>query len=153
VRTFTAAKWQGSTDKLRKKTLYPAQRQYCTTRKELLAIVAFTRQFRSYLLGKPFIIRTDHHSLAWLLGFKNIEEQLARWLEELSQYSMTVQHRSGKTHSNADGLSRIPSVEPQCDCYDAGKVLSDLPCGGCKYCKRAHDQWGRFGEDVDDVVP
>jgi ribose 1,5-bisphosphokinase PhnN len=32
------------------KTLSPAQRRYCT-RKELLAIVAFTRQSRFYLLG------------------------------------------------------------------------------------------------------
>ena len=38
--------------------LTPEQRRYCTTRKELLAIVRFTRQFRHYLLGKPFIIRT-----------------------------------------------------------------------------------------------
>ena len=33
------------------KVLTPAQRKYCTTRKELLAIVTFTRQFRYYLLG------------------------------------------------------------------------------------------------------
>ena len=28
--------------------LTPAQRQYCTTRQELLAVVRFTRQFRHY---------------------------------------------------------------------------------------------------------
>ena len=43
------------------------QRRYCTTRKELLAIVRFCRQHRYYLLGKPFTIRTDHLSLRWLL--------------------------------------------------------------------------------------
>ena len=109
-------------------------RRHCLTRKELVAIVVFTRQFRFCVLGQPFIVRTDHHSLAWLLGFENIKGQLARWLEELSQYNMTVQHRSGKAHCNADGLSRIPSLEPPCDCYDAGRNISDLPCGGCKYC-------------------
>ena len=31
--------------------LTPAQRRYCTTRKELLALVRFTRQYRQYLLG------------------------------------------------------------------------------------------------------
>ncbi|XP_045202307.2 putative deoxyribonuclease TATDN2 [Mercenaria mercenaria] len=35
------------------------QRRYCTTRKELLAVVRFTRQFRHYLLGKPFTVRTE----------------------------------------------------------------------------------------------
>ena len=41
------------------------QRRYCVTRKELLAVVRFTRQFRHYLLGRPFVIRTDHSSLRW----------------------------------------------------------------------------------------
>ncbi len=29
------------------------QRKYCTTRKELLAVIRFTRQYRHYLLGRP----------------------------------------------------------------------------------------------------
>ena len=40
---------------------------YCTTRKELLAMVRFCRHFRHHLLGKQFIIRTDHSSLTCLL--------------------------------------------------------------------------------------
>ena len=97
------------------KTLSATQRRYYVTRKELLAFLVFTRQFRFYLLGQPFIVRTDHYSLAWLLGFKNIEGQLARCLMELSQYNMTIQIRSGKAHCNAGGLSRIPNLEPPCD--------------------------------------
>lgn len=70
-------------------------------------IVVFTLQFWFYLVERLFIVRIDHHSLALLLGYKNIEWQLARWIEELSQYNMAVKHRSGKAHGNADGLSRI----------------------------------------------
>ena len=62
------------------KTLTTTQRKYCTTRKELLSIVTFTRQFRHYLLGNQFIIRTDHNSIIWLLNFQNIDGQLARWI-------------------------------------------------------------------------
>ena len=51
-------------------SLSAEQRKYCTTRKELLAVVRFTRQFRHYLLGRSFTIRTDHNSLTWLLRFK-----------------------------------------------------------------------------------
>lgn len=76
--------------------LAPEQINYCTTRKELLAVVRFTRQFRHYLLGRQFLIRTDHSSLRWLLNFKEPDGQLARWLEELSQYDMVVKHRAGK---------------------------------------------------------
>lgn len=133
--------------------LTPAQRRYCTTRKELLAIIRFTRQFRHYLLGRRFVLRTDHSSLAWLMGFKNIEGQLARWLEELSSYDMVVQHRPGVKHADADGLSRIADDTPYCTCYEAGTKLESLPCGGCSYCTRAHSQWDRFIEDIDDIVP
>ena len=133
--------------------LTPAQRRYCTTRKELLAVVRFTRQFRHYLLGRQFLVRTDHNSLVWLMRFKTLEGQLARWLEELSQYDMVIQHRKGSCHTNADALSRIPDHLDFCDCYIAGKDLASLPCGGCSYCSRAHTQWVRFEDEVDNVVP
>jgi len=133
--------------------LTPAQRKYCTTRKELLAVVRFTREFRHYLLGRQFVVRTDHNSLVWLTRFKNIEGQLARWIEELSQYDLVIQHRAGVQHSNADGLSRIPITTETCYCYEAGKELESLPCGGCAFCRKLHTQWSRFESDVDDVVP
>ena len=44
-----------------------AQRNYCTTRKELLTVVRFTRYFKHYLLGRRFTLRTDHNSLIWLM--------------------------------------------------------------------------------------
>ena len=53
--------------------------------------------------------------MAWLLRFKMIEDQLARWLEELSQYNMVIQHRPGKKHTNADDLSRIPDTLEHCN--------------------------------------
>ena len=40
--------------------LSPEQKRYCVTRKELLAVARFTRQFRHYLIGRHFVIRTDH---------------------------------------------------------------------------------------------
>ena len=133
--------------------LSPAQRRYCTTRKELLAIVLFTRQYRHYLLGSKFTVRTDHHSLAWLFKFKDCSGQLGRWLEELSQYALVIQHRPGSRHGNADAMSRIPAPEKECNCYQAGHEPAQLPCGGCAYCRRMHTQWSRFEEDVDYVVP
>ena len=42
-----------------------SQRNYCTTRKKLLAVVRFTRHFKHYLLGRAFTVRTDHSSLTW----------------------------------------------------------------------------------------
>ncbi|KAJ8354260.1 hypothetical protein SKAU_G00218270 [Synaphobranchus kaupii] len=41
----------------------------------------------------------------------------------------------------------------ECDCYQAGKDVTDLLCQGCKHCQRLHEQWEWFEDDVDDVVP
>ena len=66
---------------------------------------------------------------------------------------MQILHRPGKIHINADRLSRIPDTREECNCYYAGARPEDLPCGGCRYCVRAHHPWACFEEDVDDVVP
>ena len=54
------------------------ERNYCVTRRELLAVVVFTNKFRFYLLGRPFRLRTDHSSLLWLHNFKEPEGQVDR---------------------------------------------------------------------------
>lgn len=87
---------QRKDNKLWGEKLATTQKKYCTTRKELLAIVAFTWQYIHYLLGKLFVTRTAHNSLTWLLSFKNIEGQLARWIKDLAQYHMVIQHRAAK---------------------------------------------------------
>ena len=90
------------------RTLSKAERRYCVTRKELLAVVNFVKHYKHYLYGRRFVVRTDHGSLRWLMQFKNPEGQLARWLEVLSEYEIQMVHRPGVQHRNADALSRIP---------------------------------------------
>jgi len=88
---------------------------YCTTHRELLAVVTMTKRFRHYLLGRHFKLRTDHSSLRWLLNYKDIDGMLARWLVKLQEYDMAVEHRPGKIHLNADGLSRCHKcANPKC---------------------------------------
>ena len=55
------------------RTLSKAERKYCVTRKELLAVVTFIRHFRPYLVGYTFKLRTDHSSLQWLQNFREPE--------------------------------------------------------------------------------
>jgi hypothetical protein len=52
------------------KTLSSAERNYCVTRRELLAVVTFVRKYRHYLYGKKCTVRTDHSCLQWLMNFK-----------------------------------------------------------------------------------
>ena len=87
------------------------------------------------------------------MRFCHVEGMIARWLEELSQYDMVIQHRPGSKHVNANALSRRPDTLEYCNCYEAGTTLESLPCGGCPSCSCLHNQWAWFEDDVDDVVP
>ena len=105
---------------MRSSSLSKSQKRYCTTKKELLAVVTFVKHFKHYLYGQHFKIRTDHASLKWLKNFKYVEGMLARWLSVLDTYDYELEHRKGVHHGNADALSRKPSRHckredcPQC---------------------------------------
>ena len=92
-------------------TLNKAQRNYCTTKRELLAVVVYTKKYKHFLWGSDFTLRTDHSSLKWVLNFKEAEGMIGRWLAHLSEFGLEhsqIQHRAGAKHINADNLSRIP---------------------------------------------
>ena len=64
------------------------------------------KQFRQYLTGRHFIIRTDHAALSWLRKTPEPMPQLARWLTFIEEFDYEIVHRDDRKHSNADGLSR-----------------------------------------------
>jgi hypothetical protein len=79
------------------KMLNKAERNYYVTRRELLAIVRTLERFHKYLYGQEFHLRTDHSVPTWLMSFKNLEGQTARWIQCLQEYncsSSTVKARS-----------------------------------------------------------
>lgn len=98
-----------------------AEKRYCVTRKELLAVVYFVKNFRQYLLGRSFILRTDHSALQWLRRTPEPIGQQGRWLEILEEYNFTVEHRPGAKHANADAMSRRPCRQ----CGQCGEVESE----------------------------
>ena len=102
------------------KSLNPAQQKYCTTRRELLAVVATLDHFKGYVWGPKFVVRTDHAALVWLKNLKNMQGMLARWLAKLQQFHFEIIHRPGAQHGNADGLSRCP----QCERGDCAPVIN-----------------------------
>jgi hypothetical protein len=104
--------------------LNKAEAGYCTTRRELLAVIVCFRHWRHYVLGRKVLVRTDHSSLTWLQSFKQPESQLARWFSELSQYNIEIVHWPGNKCANSDGLSRRPCAEKctYCDRRDAREI-------------------------------
>ena len=85
-------------------SLQLSQRQFCTTRREMLAAVVMCTHLRSYLRGAQFTLRTDHSSLRWLQKFWNGDGMLARWYLLLGQFSVTLEYRPGAQHAKRVGL-------------------------------------------------
>ena len=85
-------------------------KKYCITRKELTAIIFGLKQYRQYLLGRQYIVRSDHAALTYLRSAKELIGQQARWLDFIEEFNFTLQHRAGTLHSNADALSRKHSL-------------------------------------------
>ena len=63
------------------RSLSKPEKNYCVTRKELLALIKGIKHFHHYLYGVHFLIRTDHGALRWLLNFEEPEGQIAQWLQ------------------------------------------------------------------------
>ena len=104
------------------------ERSYCVTRKELLAVIIAIGNFHTYLYGQNVLLRIDNAAVSWLKSLRRPTGQVARWLQELGTYNLTVCHRPGKRHTNADALSRTP----------------------CKACKRQQDITNSDMEESDE---
>ena len=109
------------------KTMNVHERIYCVTRKELLAVIVALRNFHTYLYGQNVLLRTDNAAVSWMRNLEKPTGQVARWLQELGTYDLTVVHRPGKRHVNADDLSRMP----------------------CKACKRQQDAASTHNDESD----
>jgi hypothetical protein len=67
------------------------QRRYCTTKKELSAILWTLQKYRYLLLGKKVMVKTDHKCLQYLLLSSNMSDQLARWYEILCDFDIEIE--------------------------------------------------------------
>ena len=74
---------------------------------EALAVVWAFEELRSYLIGKPFTLITDHANLKWIMHTKHTKGKLARWAIKLSEYDFDIIHKPGHAMTNVDALSRL----------------------------------------------
>jgi hypothetical protein len=93
------------------KALSDAQRRWCTTRKELYAVLFALSRWRHYLVGRKVTVRTDHNCLQYLLKGKNLTNQLARYLDFIADYDLTIEYKPGRENQMADFLSRLRPCE------------------------------------------
>ncbi|KAE8237293.1 hypothetical protein A4X13_0g8842 [Tilletia indica] len=84
-----------------------AQMNYRTHEQELLAVLEALMKWEDQLLGRKFVIITDHRSLEYLQTQKKLSGRQARWLEYLSRFTYSIQYVSGDSNVVADYLSRF----------------------------------------------
>lgn len=77
-----------------------------TYEKEFLALVSTVQKWHHYLLGQPFVIKTDHQSLKFLLDQRVGTVMQQKWIAKLMGYNFVVEYKKGKENLVADALSR-----------------------------------------------
>ncbi|CAL9687319.1 unnamed protein product [Knipowitschia caucasica] len=90
--------------------LLPREARYSVVEKEGLAIKWALESLRYYLLGREFILETDHRALTWINTMKDHNARLSRWYLSLQPFKFTVRHRKGTANVVADYLSRLPNL-------------------------------------------
>lgn len=92
--------------------LTSTEKKYSTYDRELLAIYAATKHFRSSVEGHPFMIFTDHKPLIYAFNKKSesCSPRQLRQLDFISQFSTDIRHVSGADNVVADALSRINEI-------------------------------------------
>ena len=88
----------------------PAEINYDTCDKELLAIVDCFKRWRRYLESAihQVAVITDHNNLELFATTKILNRRQARWAQELAGYDFKIYFRPGKRNAKADYLSRRP---------------------------------------------
>ena len=64
-------------------------------------------KFRSYILGSPVIIHTNHATMKYLMAMKEAKPRLIRWVLLLQEFDLEINDKKGSDNVIADQLSRL----------------------------------------------
>ncbi|KAJ0490310.1 putative nucleotidyltransferase, Ribonuclease H [Helianthus annuus] len=107
-------------------TLKGSMLAWSTYEKEMLVVVKAVRKWRHYLLGRPFVVKTDHMSLKYLLEQRLTTPAQARWLSKLLGFDYTIEYKKGVSNKGADALSRIPEFQLIAISYPCATIWQDI---------------------------
>ncbi|MBW0565550.1 hypothetical protein O181_105265 [Austropuccinia psidii MF-1] len=86
----------------------PAEARYGASQMECLCLVWALKKLNYFLEGCVFELITDFTAFKLLLNMKTHKRHMLRWQIGIQEYrgNMTIVHKDGNIHKNADGLSR-----------------------------------------------
>ncbi|MBW0538766.1 hypothetical protein O181_078481 [Austropuccinia psidii MF-1] len=90
--------------------LKDSEARYRATQTECLCLVWALGKLHYYLEGEVFQVYTDLTALKSLLNMQTTNRHILRWKITIQEYrgNMNIIYKEGKSHTNADGLSRCP---------------------------------------------
>ena len=96
--------------------LSDAEKRYSNIEREGLAVVWACKRLEQFLLGKRFVIETDHRPLTWIFGAEqpvknNVSPRLLKYSLELMRFDYEIKHIKGEMNTIADTLSRFDSID------------------------------------------
>ena len=102
-----------STISFASRKLNSCEQKYAQIDREGLSVVFALNKFAKFLLGRKFVLRTDHRPLIYIFNPDKPITQIAnarliRWSILLSSFDYAIEHLPGKENSIADCLSRLP---------------------------------------------
>ena len=73
---------------------------------ELEAIIHSLKMWRRYLLGRMFVLMSDHSGLRYLFDQPNLNSRKARWLATLNELDCKIRYIKGKENRVTNALSK-----------------------------------------------
>ena len=76
----------------------------------MLAIMHALINFRQYLVGNKFVVKTDHNSLRYFLTQNDLNERQQKWVSNIQAFDFDIEYVKGKNNVVVDALYRWPSI-------------------------------------------
>ncbi|CDH61470.1 hypothetical protein RO3G_12673 [Lichtheimia corymbifera JMRC:FSU:9682] len=106
------------------RSLTKSERNYSTTKRELLAIVYAIRKYHQFLWGKHFKLYTDHKALVYLHTQPIANPMMVQWLDVICDYDFVVAHLPGVLNVLPGSLSRLFPPEEELEGGNTGTTSS-----------------------------
>lgn len=113
------------------RTLAKSERNYSTIDREALAIHFGVSKYSHFLIGRKFILKTDHKPLIAIFGDKRgipamAAGRLQRWSVYWSNFDFTIEYIKGAENVCADFLSRMPIDDNNSESFSANQQITYL---------------------------
>ncbi|WVZ62966.1 LOW QUALITY PROTEIN: hypothetical protein U9M48_012652 [Paspalum notatum var. saurae] len=91
------------------RSLAPRHQGLAAYERELIGLVQAVRHWRPYLWGRPFVVKTDHYSLKFLLDQRLATLPQHHWVSKLLAFDFSMEYKPRASNMVADALSRRDS--------------------------------------------